>query len=76
MPPGGREEPLGRVVLTVSVTPPVLAVGVAEWSASWSPRVTLVVPEALAEVGVGVMATLAAEPAVLVTPKFTWWWRR
>ena len=46
---------------------PVLVVALPNWSSSWKLRATLVVPLADAGDGLGVMATLVAVPAVMVT---------
>ena len=59
---------LVEVELTESVMPPEPAVVLlpkASWS--WKPNLTFVVVEAAAEVGVGVIATWAGVPPVIVT---------
>ena len=65
------KKPLAEALLSVSVVVPVLVVVLPNWSSSWRPSVMLVVAEALAEVGVGVMTTWVAGPGLLVSMKFT-----
>ena len=61
------KKPLAEALLSVSVVVPVLVVVLPNWSSSWRPSATLVVAEALAEAGVGVMTTWVAVPPVMVT---------
>jgi hypothetical protein len=53
--------------LRVSVVVPVLVVLFPNWSSSWRPSATLVVALAVADDGLGVMATWVAVPAVMVS---------
>jgi hypothetical protein len=53
--------------LRVSVVVPVLVVLFPNWSSSWRPSATLVVLLAVADDGLGVMATWVAVPPVMVT---------
>jgi hypothetical protein len=53
--------------LRVSVVVPVLVVLFPNWSSSWRPSAMLVVALAVADDGLGVMATWVAVPPVMVT---------
>ena len=61
------KKPLAELVLSASVVVPVLVALLPNVSTSWRPSVMLVVAEATAVVGAGVMATLVAAPALIVT---------
>ncbi len=65
------KKPLVELELSVSVVVPVLVVALPYWSSSWRPSVMLVVADVVAVVGVGVMRTLVAAPAALVSEKVT-----
>ena len=70
VPPLALEKSLVEVELTESVMPPEPAVVLLpKASSSWKPNLTFVVVEAAAEVGVGVIATCAGAPGVLVSEK-------
>ena len=61
------KKPLAEALLSVSVVVPVLVALLPYWSTSWRPSTTLVVAEALAEPGVGVMTTSPAAPGLMAT---------
>ena len=63
------KKPLAEALLSVSVVVPTLVVLLPNWSSSWRPSAMLVVAEALAEAGVGVMTTWVAVPGLLVSEK-------
>ena len=61
------KKPLVELELSVSVVVPVLVVALPNWSTSWRPSLTLVVADAVAVPGVGVMTTRAGAPGLIVT---------